>query len=197
MLAEGHDPTEVIDVDAAMPGLVASESRMAQTMRPLMYVSCWYANEHESMAMWRLYGEKSGGVAIQTSLLRLKAALDPGERIWSGMVAYVDQSKHPVSHPQFPAIVVVKRPAYASEREFRIGVSYINDRRDEPGSTDADLAFQPSGVEVPVDPTGLLTRNVVSPDAGAAFIEAVVALGSKYGVSAPIGRSSLLAPPHF
>ncbi len=63
LLQKGHDPSEVIDVDAAMPDLVAQDSRMAQTMRMMMYVNCWHANEDESVAMWRLYGGTPGGSA--------------------------------------------------------------------------------------------------------------------------------------
>ena len=140
---------------------------------------------------------KSGGVALESSFSRLKAALDPTASLWSGMVAYTDQSKRPISFAQFPANVMIKRPAFASEREFRLGYIYLNDDREEPGSTDADLARQPPGVALSVQLNELLTRIVISPDAGAAFIDAVGALGSKYGIAAPIVRSSLNAPPLF
>ena len=55
-------------------------------------ISCWHANDSESMAMWKIYGGKRGdAVAIQSTIGRLKKSLNAnGERIWIGEVEYID-----------------------------------------------------------------------------------------------------------
>lgn len=41
---------------------------------------CWFRSEHESAAMWAFYGNK--GVAIRSSIARLKRALEPCNQDW-------------------------------------------------------------------------------------------------------------------
>src|SRR5579885_861214 len=48
------------------------ERRDAAKMRHMMYVNCWYMNEHESAAMWKLYSAAGDGIAVQSTIGRLK-----------------------------------------------------------------------------------------------------------------------------
>lgn len=41
------------------------------------FVNCWNASKHESHALWRIYCSTSEGVAIQTTLDRLKKSVEP------------------------------------------------------------------------------------------------------------------------
>src|SRR5438876_753236 len=45
--------------------------------RQVVAVNCWHMNDHESAAMWPLYVQGNEGVAIQSTVGRLKRALDP------------------------------------------------------------------------------------------------------------------------
>jgi hypothetical protein len=90
-------------------------------------VSCWHQNESESIAMWRLYTTGDEGVAIQTSVGHLKAALS--EAPWSvviGRVQYIDHGSGDevvsralnVLEPLFR-----KRLSFEHEREVRAVIS--------------------------------------------------------------------------
>ena len=55
------------------------------------YLSCWHMNEHESVAMWKIY--QSGapqGIAIQSTYRRLSEAITDDSGILIGTVAYAD-----------------------------------------------------------------------------------------------------------
>ena len=41
-----------------------------------MFISCWYANESESAAMWKLYLQSNEGVAIRTDYATLAGILE-------------------------------------------------------------------------------------------------------------------------
>jgi hypothetical protein len=48
-----------------------------EELRRLTKISCWHRATYESDAMWQLYANTWKGVAIQTSLERIKAAAQP------------------------------------------------------------------------------------------------------------------------
>lgn len=197
LIEQGHDPNEVIDVEAAMSNLIEQDARTTQSIRHMTYVNCWHANDQESIAMWRLYGGYSGGIALESNLRRMRLAMDDDESIWCGLVNYVDQSTTPVSYRQFPANMMVKREAFASEREFRLACTFLNDYRESEESTLVHLDRQPAGLYVPTDVDVLLKRVVIGPDADEAFIDAVYAVAQKYGLRTPVVRSMLVAPAQF
>jgi hypothetical protein len=60
----------------------------------IFYVSCWQENDVESMAMWDLYGGKTGSIAVRMSVGAVKALLrdyQPPAHI--GRVKYYDCDK--------------------------------------------------------------------------------------------------------
>jgi hypothetical protein len=65
-------------------GDVAFLERFAE----MAYVSCWYAAEHPSDAMWRLYGGTNNSVAVRTNHAKLKSVLPAHVR--TGLVRYSD-----------------------------------------------------------------------------------------------------------
>lgn len=84
------------------------------------FVSCWHANEHESEAMWRLYGRTGGGVAIQSTYGNLVRSVADQNEVFVGLVQYIDYETdrfpdadmfHPVMH---------KRASFSHEHEVRL-----------------------------------------------------------------------------
>jgi hypothetical protein len=86
-------------------------------------VSCWHENDHESVAMWRLYTSGMEGVAIKTTVGQLKKSLaHEGRAVTIGRVQYID---HRIDDDGLaPAIdmlspIFCKRRSYEHEREVR------------------------------------------------------------------------------
>jgi hypothetical protein len=88
---------------------------IVRTQRKQTFVNCWTASEHESHALWRIYCPSSEGVAMQTTLDRLRRSL-PLPVI---EVSY-DSKDGQNSLPDVAAFVARKRPMFAYEQEVRI-----------------------------------------------------------------------------
>ncbi len=147
--------------------------------RHSIYVSCWHLSEFESIAMWRLYAEDMKGIAIKSSVGKMRQHLPPEGRI--RRVKYIDYGVDKTLHLS-PAYC--KRKAFEYEREIRAVI---------PRS--ASLA--PSGIEVKVDLSSIIEEVRVAPDTPAWMYELVQRLLIRYGVSAQCGRSTLEEQPQF
>ncbi len=133
-------------------------------LRDNTYVNCWTASEHESHALWRIYCPTPEGVAIQTTLGRLKKSV--------GLpVVEVDYDPHDgLGPPPEPIkLVTQKRPMFAYEKEVRI-VHFGN--YSDPKATDRKTL----GVEVDWDPEIHVETIWVHPEAGFWFMETVTQL---------------------
>ena len=88
--------------------------------RKSMFVSCWHANEHESEAMWRLYGASDGGIAIQSTYAKLVESIAEQPDLYIGLVSYADYrtASFPDANVFYP--VMHKRLSFAHEREVRL-----------------------------------------------------------------------------
>ncbi len=66
--------------------------RTAAYMRQLTAVNCWHLNQHESVAMWKLYIYKHQGIAIRSNVSKLIASFpdDKNVLIHVGVVNYID-----------------------------------------------------------------------------------------------------------
>jgi uncharacterized protein (DUF952 family) len=61
---------------------------------PSHFVNCWYISEFESDAMWRLYSQNDEGIAIRSTIGRLKKSLEKTtEQVWIGKVHYIDYNQ--------------------------------------------------------------------------------------------------------
>ena len=70
-------------------GSVHRQVRMLHYLRAYTYINCWYLSEHESAAMWRLYGGAEAGIAIRSTYSRLQHAFrDVVEPVHVGLVQY-------------------------------------------------------------------------------------------------------------
>lgn len=91
------------------------------------YVNCWHINEHQSEAMWKLYGGiRSEGVAVKSSVGGIKRAIAKDSTpVWIGRIDY---NKDPqklndeVLHSFYPQ-VLYKRKIFEHEKELRLCVS--------------------------------------------------------------------------
>ena len=90
--------------------------------REKVVISSWHINEYESFAMWQIFTKNNEGLAIQSTIGRLKVALQPENRIeqYIGNVNYIDYKKEyiPFDDAFFPFLF--KRKSFQYEREVRI-----------------------------------------------------------------------------
>jgi len=76
--------------NSASPETGEHNLRVFETLRRENFINSWTENG-ESMAMWELYAGSPGGVAIKSTIRKLKSAISSAcERIHIGRVDYID-----------------------------------------------------------------------------------------------------------
>jgi hypothetical protein len=160
--------------------------------RRAMFISCWFASEHESAAMWKLYLQGSHGIAIRTSHAALTTSLEPSTlNIGTTMVQYVDYQSAPMPFGNIFFPFVFKRISFEHERELRAivwGLEDVNHPQIAQGAT---------GVPVKIDPADLIQAIHVSPSAPKWFGDVVSAVILRYGLTCPVIHSSLYERPVY
>src|SRR2546428_8274813 len=122
---QAHD----FPVDPRYPELDTAEGAFRELKR-LTKINCWHRADYESDAMWRLYAGEGKGVAICSTLDRMRAAFHPfrlapqhgTEEMWAGQVRYEDLLKIRLNASMLQRFFY-KHRAFAWEREFRLAIS--------------------------------------------------------------------------
>ncbi len=150
--------------------------------RARVLLSCWYQNEHESAAMWRIYLSADEGVAIRTSATRLQSALSSANvPLYFGKVRYLDKPG-PERRGELDAFFC-KRKTFDYEREARV-------------LWQADVAPNGPGSYLRTDLETLIEEVVVAPMAEPWFAELVKSVSTKYGLTVPVTISSMRELPN-
>lgn len=174
-------------------------------MRNWAMVSCWHAVEHESAAMWNLYAPTDAGVAIRSTVKRLRQALGPplpplngffgGDRYHLGMIEYIDFSSSHIPTTNVVAQFFRKRRSFEHEHELRA----LFERY--PITTDRcpDYTQKPAdhGQYIPVDLTTLICDIRVAPQAPSWFSQLVSTVTARYGIDVVPQQSDLDAEPFY
>lgn len=166
-------------------GIHSLKKLLIERIIPSHFVNCWFISEYESDAMWRLYSQNYEGIAIKSSLGKLKTAFKKTqERIWIGQVDYIDydQWQPPEGDGQKPFLWIEpffwKRLSFMYERELRAlagkGKQNIN------------------GINIDVNLNELIEAIYVFPDSKDWYFDLVKTIVKKYGYTdLNIKRSSL------
>lgn len=134
--------------------------------RSASFVSCWHANDHESEAMWRLYGG-TGGIAIQTTYSKLVESIANEYHVYIGLVRYIDYEKEWFPDANAYSPIMHKRKSFEHEREVRL-VWYWG----SPTPPDA----VPESLSIPWDVSSIVENIFVDPEAPPYYFEAVNAV---------------------
>jgi hypothetical protein len=87
--------------------------------RRTLLVNCWHLSQYESAAMWVQYAMGGQGIAITSTFERIiKAFSGALERLFLGMVKYLDWGKEPVDNSF--VLPFAKRLSFAHEQELRL-----------------------------------------------------------------------------
>lgn len=156
------------------------------------YINCWFAAEHESAAMWKLYLQSPEGIAIRSDHDTLCLALERSPlKIRTTKVKYVDYERAtiPIGNIFFP--FVHKRMSFSHENELRAIVWSFEDVNKPLIPDDSTL------VGVDIDPGELIKGIHVSPSAPKWFGELVEQVVRRYGLSCSVEKSNLYDRPSY
>ncbi|HKX86474.1 MAG TPA: hypothetical protein VJL37_07365 [Flavobacterium sp.] len=150
--------------------------------REKIAISSWHTNEYESFAMWQIFTKNNEGLAIQSTIGRLKEALQP-EQIFTqyiGEVNYIDYKKEyiPFDDDFFPFLF--KRKSFQYEREVRI----ITD------VTSHQISIN-EGLKINVDINKLIEKIYIHPKSENWYKKLVIELVEKLGFGFEIEKSDL------
>jgi hypothetical protein len=163
-------------------------------LRERVYISCWHKGVHDSMAMWKIYGEPTSGVAITTWIKRLEDLLI--DHIYSSIsetyiydVQYINYWQNPtLGIKPYSRIFSHKLKAYSYEKEIRDVIDTFQNTY----NSDPPEKF---GLLVPVNIEKLLRSIVIAPNAPNWFVELIIDITERYGLKTPVRRSKLSYAP--
>jgi hypothetical protein len=190
---EGVWPNEVL-VKLRLYAQSKGIANLLERAKTFNYVSCWHIGSVESAALWGLYA--SSGIAVRSTVGRLKQSLTDDKAINIGEVSYIDFDSWTGQGGlrgdlgiSLLAATYLKRESFRHEHELR--VVYYN----PPTNLDSvDPAAWPVHHSLSVDLNELIESVYISPLAPAWLVEPVRSICSKFGVRADVRRSTLYDP---
>jgi len=170
------------------------------------YVNCWCAQQHESDALWRIYGAPNDGVAIQTTYAKLCDSLPYS--VNAGIVTYVDYEKDIIPTDNALYLCAHKRHHFDWEHEIRFvyypekeneldcecnasGTAFYTEPPSAKCGQCGAVTILPVGRSVSIDLSSAIRSIVAAPGSGSWFIDCVADLVTRYGVKAEVKRSGM------
>ena len=150
-------------------------------VRKCVYVNCWHNSKSQSVYMWDAYTKDNKGIAIKSSLSRIRNAIIDTEREFLlSPVNYIDFEKDHTSDANSFYAFFYKDKSFFNEREFRFAFiqNFEHISKDEFDS----LLFE-EGVFIPVDVNLLIEKVIVSPHTNARDVKAIKKLLKSYKLS--------------
>ncbi|MGJ7527478.1 hypothetical protein [Variovorax sp. GB1P17] len=151
------------------------------------YISCWHESDHESDAMWKLYGRS---IAVKSTFGSINKLLtwSKTEVKTAGRVNYIDYSVKPVNVEASYLPYFFKRMAFHHEQEVRF---LIQEHRDDW----SEYPPPSPGKRAPLNFNADIVEIVVAPTVEAYVANAVEKIVRALDVDIPIRQSTLLAKP--
>lgn len=177
------------DIPAGDEGVARLKEILIRKIIPSHFVNCWFMSEYESDAMWRLYSRNYEGIAIKSTIGRLKRSLaKTRERIWIGPVDYID-------YDQWQPPKGEARKAFLWMEPFfwkRLSFQHENELRALVGQANRESGEAENGLNIQADLNELTEAVYVFPDSKDWFLQLVKTIVRKYGYRGiAVKRSSL------
>jgi len=163
--------------------------KFMREFRQRLYVNCWHMNEHESLAMWKLYTSMNDSICVQSTYRRLWDCL-PTKGIHVGTVTYIDYDLERFEDGNVFNPIMHKRKSFSHEREVRAVAWEAPTGPNLEGDT-------PSCKIIPVDIRGLIEGVYVAPDCSPLLVEVVQGLLEAAGLKLDVKQSGVNAPPGY
>ena len=169
-------------------------------------ISCWHESPYESEAMWKLYTNVNGGIAIRSNFNALTKSFKTNEQIHIGSVQYVDYENDVISeegllspflhkrksfkHEQEARLIIQKPPTVLSQSSMKenlrnMSINEINQWHD----------ICANGIYYEVDLDLLIQEIVIAHFAPEWLLDLVKQVTTRYGLKATIERSHLAESP--
>jgi Protein of unknown function (DUF2971) len=144
------------------------------------YANCWHVNEHESAALWRLYTQDGAGVAIKSSISKLRESLvNSQENIHVGSVEYIDYEHEFIGGNGYQQFFS-KRKSFEHEKELRICVIT------HPYQGPDDISLLPKNLSICCDITKLIDKIYISPHSPFWHLKTIQAIAGSFNIDAEI-----------
>jgi len=161
-----HAPIQPLPWDEKTPESGDQRAqRLITEWRRQTFINCWNFSDHESHALWRVYCGRSEGLAVQTTIDRLRASI--------GIVQLAEVTYLPEGRKETPTrhgLATIKQPWYEYEQEVRL-IHY------EEGITPGS---EIPGYGLEWDSERHVQSIRVHPESDHSFHEAVVSLVEQY-----------------
>ncbi len=157
---------------------------------PPIAVNCWHLNENESMAMWKIYAGVKKGIAIQTTVGKLKVAFNRfRDSVRIGEISYTDE---PIEHPTGWSVdkfvsCMTKRKCFEYEKELR---ALIWDTTEVGRENDGSIV-------VPIEVNSLIENVYLSPTSEDSLVDMIRDLMVNQGINVTPIKSQIPATPCF
>lgn len=182
-----------------------NEPWIFKTLRFRQFAMCWHASEHESDALWKLYAPGGAGIAVVSTMERIRKAVEftPHHHGILGQVEYVDFDHHDMRRG--PTVIRpghLKRKSFDYEREVRgIILAEMVHVADGFGFTDKTTELQrlhqPLGINTHADLKELIQSIVISPTAEPFVEELVQTVAKRHQLDGLVRKSELLKTPAY
>jgi len=147
-------PAELIDRGLDAETMKEIDDRYHRSALSRLFFNCWHMNDGESDAMWKIYVNGTGGVAISSTTTRLRQCFqNTSEDVSLGKIRYA-VGDHGYDADNLVRRYMRKKPAFRHEQEVRL-VFY----------DEADKHSNSSEVMLNVDVPTLIEKIIVSPKA--------------------------------
>jgi hypothetical protein len=156
----------------------------------------WHINSNESDAMWKLYITGGEGIAIQSTIGRLKSSLKgyKSHSISLGRVAYVDYEDDRIpDDPLSPYFH--KRKSFEHEDEYRAIIQPLKNKQN--GEVDFRKSTLKDGIYVPIDLDKLIEHVYLSPTCPEWHKDVAQSILRKYKLNRKIKQSKLSEKPQY
>lgn len=166
--------------------------------RKYVHINCWHINNYESAAMWKLYLKTNEGIAIQTTIERLKHSFDEiEENIFIGDIKYIDYDSDTIRNDNAFYPYLHKRKSFEYEKELR-AVYYALKIIKVPNQVRYDCEeVDEMGSYIPVNLSILIDKIYVSPTAPKWFYDLIKSVLERYNVTKTVLQSSLANDPIY
>jgi hypothetical protein len=161
------------------------------------YINCWHRNDHESMAMWKIYGKMDNSIAIRSSYNRISCALGDNP-VSGGCVKYSDFDLEKIkNNGNYLYYFINKMKPFEFEDEFRLFTWHfdLEGVKNEDGCIDIELYRV--GKQIEVDVEQLIESIYVSPQSPEWFLNSVKSVIRAFRFDVPVFHSRLSSDPRF
>ena len=221
---EGFIPQSILDAYKHSLKRVTPEvfveaiTKWYEASRKYVMCNCWHQNVVESMAMWEKYHMRNSGVAIKTTMQKMKNSLISEHSIYIGKIEYIydntDDDQYMQNFLQSETLLAKKltyfpyfrkRKEYEHEQEVRLIVDIdpfvmdaLNDQTVETVDTFLEIGLPDIcdiGMLFNIEVNELIDEVIVSPYAEDWITETVRSVSQKFGFNFKVNPSTLLDDP--